>query len=556
MSVILSHYPDNVTLPLPVENGVEFGFLPLGIPEPFGNKPRLFFAFDDNTFAPDGTEFTLLGFKFTVDSSTFYTHNTFNATINTGFAKAFAFHEMLKASFYFRECEVYMYSDGAFIVRVTCPDIGVYDGLGAWGVNFDNFDTPPFVVVEPGTDSGFPAGYRVIYQLLQETEEDVFKPVFEVQKAQPPVKAGTDIVLPTVVDFSHHLSKLVKTTIPEIDQNDFYDNTISKRFRVGYGAVKDGEGCNVEFARWTTSSPYTCFDAGFQNDDFVKIDRHVYQASNGYKIEFLTTMPQKHCLCRSNYLWLWCHVRNVRGTVGSEHDYKAKFTFFRGGTILSVATKNVGERGKSGFLVIGAGPANGLVEFPEDATMYCVELLQGDTVTEEERLRPQFARQTTPSASFATEPHYFKLSSGDCCDFDIYFQNHKGGYDLMTGLNRVALDIETSVNEICRDLPAGGSVRTEDFGMLTNGKFQVGGETFEKIVLETRDYQKTPAHLQMMRSFKASESRYVIRTNPDGTKYRRRILIESGTARIIERNAKIKVSFTAFWGDDFIHQST
>lgn len=550
MSVVISQYPENINLPLPVENPIQFSFLPTGVPEPFGNRPRVYVGFDDNTTAPDGTVFNLLGYDFTVDYSTVFSHNSFNVSIVSGFAKAWAFRQMILQSFYFREMDVELYADaGVHIVRITYPDIGVYDSTGVWSFNFEDFDPLPFLIVEPGSDSVFPSGLNIIYQLFHEQEEDKFVPSMEVQKVPPSLQVGTDIVLSTPVDFSNILSRFVFTTIPELSDNDFYDENMSRRFKIGYGSVYDSEDCGVNFGRWVFSPPYEVFNAGFQSIDFVGVDRHIYQKTNGYKIEFLTTMPQNHCICRDNYLWMWCYVNNQRTVVGSEYGYTAKFTFFENKVEIGTESKDVGEIGRNGFLVVGVGVKNALVTFPSNADAFCVELIKGRTSNEQQQ------RTTTPSADFATEPHYFKLGDGECCEWDIYFQSYKGGYDLLTGLDRAALDFETESTEICRDLPTGGSALASDFRLMETGKLQVGNKSFEKITLETRSYQKTDQHLEMFRSFKASESRYVIRTNKDGQTYRRKILIEAGSIRILERNQRIKVQFVAFWPDEFVNVS-
>ena len=558
MSVFIQSYPNNYQYPIPVENGVRFSFLSDDYPTFFGENPTAYISFTDDVLAPEGTVFHLLGQEFTI-SNTIFTHNSFNVNVLNAFYKAYAFREMLKSNFFFRNFNITMYSQsGATVVTIESPEIGQYSGEGEWSFDFTNFTTEPTKIVSPGNQSGFKENYKIVYDLYLKID-DVYQTIFSIpQSGSLAVQKGTDLPIAIAVDFGVELSKHVWTTIPQLNDNNFYDENIGKDFIVGYGELWDAENCGVETGQWKKSTSFSVYNGALSPDDFLGNRRYFYSSQNKFEVNFLSLMPNKYCVCYEDKFWLWAHVVGSRLVVGQSFEFRATFRFYNNNSLIDTQVVPVGETGREGYLVIGAGIANGLFEPPDDFNCYSVQIhaitVEGNGELYERPVQNSLVR--TVANDFRTEEKFFSVSRTCCTDAPIYFLSPAGGYDIMTGIQIVSMEIETEMEEICRNIPTGGTSKSNEFELLESGKFLVGGKTYEKMTYETPLYQKTEEQMEYFKSFKSSERRFIVRKNKDGVEYRKSIIVEPGTCQIWEKDAKIKITFVAYFSLERKNQSS
>lgn len=540
--VTISKFPtDNPSEPLPVENCIEFGFLPDDYIVNAGDTSRFVFFFNSGDIQNNGDYWIINGDNYIVSSSANpSTGNFYDGTSSNIELNAVNFAEMLKlnAKFINYNIQILSTGNGSFGVYVESKTVGFQSN---WFIDNTNLTVQQNNGSASGANMELRQDYKIIYQLFC---ADTNLPICEMQAITPSVQIGNGVHLPAYVDFQHELSNAVKTSIPCLtEQFAVKDPFFTKRFYIKYGSRFIVKDCTPIFSDLKTSPTYKVFNTALQINDAIGITPY-YFASVDPPQTYLNSSPLSVCVSSDTYLWSLLDVSIFEffaddELTGIEFDL---VTLFRDNGA-PVGTFNVDlQINEDGAYNIPVGPNNLLSGIVPPANGYDSYEYQ------------VFCTLQTTGFDFTFE--YTQLRKvkicGDCSgEYQVMFLSSKGGYDTLPCLKKVEHSADTQYSEICTDAPCNGEFKEQ--GLF--GRKATNSTTFEKITLETELKPNQKSYRDFLLDFKASENKILIDKDNSGEDFQRRVLVEAGSVKLFEYQKKIKITFTLVYSTEYNHQS-
>lgn len=535
MSAITITSPPN-TYPHPVENEICFGFLADKYLLDAGRVNYAEFQFFDSQPNVNGEEINIMGIVFTVSDTSASSASTWNGTTVSGETNRDNFADMLRKSYYFSDYLIETNNDGgSFNIEVRSK--GNFDQEGWDDIDDTGLSNPIVGSVINGQSPSYVNGYRIMYR-AEYYDGSQWCAVCDTWNVAP-VPIDVDYSpLRLDVPIQGVLSRLVKTTLPVLTQAaTALDATITKQIRVRAGSQKSGATTAVDYNEFTTTDEIEIINAALQVDGDSDMSAFIY--SVGSSAKFLSSRPQVSKVCSGDYVWLWYYcnalaVHEANGDDTSGMAIEINMTFKSGNTTLGVGNSDISL--VDGVLIIPVGPANSLHDYSLYPTADKVII----NLTAEE--------PTTRETFQLSLPYTFHIVKECCNDAQLFFLSPFGGYDTLSFVKTTAIEISSEMTEICTDDPCGGD-------LLSYGKSQTNGKSFERVVLETTDYQKNPSIRRFLRDFKISESRFILTKDEDGNDMLRRFLVESGSLRVWQDGEKLRISLAGYYANEFKQQS-
>lgn len=534
----------NNAYPLPVENAICYGISEQKYLQDEGRANLATFVFPSSQPNADGDEIVIMGYTFTVDSTSGSTSTTWNGGSNSGIINAGFFRDMLNKSFQFVDFivelntdeanpRVLLYSKGNFNVQNwdEIDDSGLTNGIVGAVVN--------------GQAPQYVNAFRILYR-MEFFDGTNWCPVCNNWNAAP-VPVGADYSPLTLdVDVHGQLSNLVKTRTPKLSQTAVeLDQTITKLVRLRASSRQLNNEGALAYGDVLTTDEATIVNAALQVDGPSDFSGYTYQygaGNNDVSGKFWTSRPQVSVANKNENIWLWAYanlqsVYEAEGETVSAVVYTLETKFYNENGLLGSSETTVANN--DGVLIIPAGPANGIHPLTTQplATRYEITLMGVATI----------GSGDTRDLN-VTETMVIHINSASCEEVQLFFLSPRGGYDTLTFNRTNALEITTQMQEICIDEPCGGDI-------IDTGKSQFGGVSAERLVLETTGYQKNTALRRYLRDFKISESRFILAQDEDGQNILRRFLVEPGTLRVWQDGEKLRLSVAGTYGNELKQQS-
>lgn len=455
----------------------------------------------------DGTQFTIWGHTFEVDSTLGNSTATAFKIQASGNITGAAFRQMLNANIFFAQNAVI--DDDGFALRNT---VVTWNACGEQG-NFSgaNMDLAALtgagatVTVTNGTTPVQTDGYSMQTRLFKvDGVTNVASPVTEFEGLRPLV--GCSDISETCVNYIKDAARLLFTPMPDLSTTSEIDpadgDTLCSRFLIQYGWNYKDANCQPLSGNFYPSDEVFVVNAAFDHQDaegimpYWALHPDFDAGARSLKQWFLTNQPKVHRLSEDSFAWLW-FLNAFSGTVqGSgpftpDHfDLEFEITH-TGGTVghtveyPQIAWYQVWNFNITPALVASFVPVSvaNLVSFTVQVKAYDA----GET-------------------DFAIVSETLTFGVDHDCDesTDIYFVTPQGGIGTIQ-CEITESEIIQEGTEICLDTPCATS-RTES--SKYSGRRLGNLRSYDRVTLKSR-HQYGEDWREYFRSFKASPDRYL-----------------------------------------------
>lgn len=471
------------------------------------------------TVPADGTQFTIWGHTFEVDSS--LTNSTAAAmkVSATGTITGAAFRQMLNANIFFADNTVVEVHPTLFNLRNTLVTWNACGEQGNFtGANMDVqalIDTGATVTVTNGVTAVQVDGYTMQTRLFKvDGATSTAIAVTEFEGLKP--LAGCDDVAETCVNYMKDAARLLYTPMPDLTTTSEIDpdtDTLCARFLLQYGWNYKDANCQPVSGNFYPSDEVFVINAAFDTENKYGIQPYwslhpdfppPFQTLQ----KFLTNQPLHNKLAEHSFAWLWLlnSFTETNGLIGSGTGNPFTLDHFQ----MNVGIYEVGSavQTDTAFITYAAcdwwqvmnfnvspqriADESDLATAVEDIGKYSIQIVAFDAGETE------FA--------FVSEELVFGVEH-DCEDNirDAYFLTPQGGIGTLV-CELMETEIVQEGTEICLDTPC-TTDRLE--AAKYSGRQLANIRNFERVTIKSRQ-NYGDEWVRYFRSFKASPDRYLM----------------------------------------------
>jgi hypothetical protein len=261
---------------------------------------------------------------------------------------------------------------------------------------------------------------------------------------------------------------------------------------------------------------------------FGDMDAHVVLALNDTVVPLHSYNPSVRVICNDTYMWMWLLSDYDTGIAGYNPNVTAIINYFdtSGGSTGNDAISQSVSTTTKFAVVMPVGTAN--LNIPANTAYYIITFRAN-------------------SGALLSGPYRFNISSGCCCDEELYFLDKPGGYTTIC-VENVSTDVTSTGLTVC--------FKTEcDFkGLYTGGYRALGTRTSRDVTSVIKRVFKTHPALKMYEALLTSESVYR-RFNRGANVYWQRITINPESWRLVDNNGLVGIQFTWRTNHDVTKQS-
>ena len=506
----------------------------------------------------NGTQFTIWGHTFEVDSS--LGNSTANAMRiqSNGNTQGSLFRQMLNANIFFAQNAV-VANDG-FVLRNT---VVTWNGCGEQG-NFSgaNMDLAALVTagatvtVTNGTTAVQVDGYTMQTRLFRVGSDGASYAVSEFEGLRP--LASCDAVSETCINYMKDAARLLLTPMPDLAIDSEIDpatDTLCSRFFIQYGWNYKDENCQPLSGNFYPSDEVFVVNAAFDTRNKYGITPY-WQRHPDFPIpqqllqKFLTNQPTYHRLAEHSYAWLWFLnpfgganylTGNGTGNPFTLDHFQLLITVYEVGNVVPVEILTITYDPCQWYQVMNfnVSPAR----IADEATATTVAQLGKYTV------QVKAMNDTETEFAFVSEEVVYGVDH-DCGDNirDAYFLMPQGGIGTMV-CEITESDIVQEGTEICLDTPC----TTDRLEAAKYGGRQLANvRNFDVVTIRARENYGEQWR-EYFRAFKAAPDRYLMvkeeAPNSQTTYLAKKFNPETGGVKIFQNAEYIELIATGTLSD-------
>lgn len=528
MALTISSEPTAPPVPIPVSDCLQWCLEPgetdvLSTP---GTMAQLVVDFPAvPTIPADGTEFTIWGHLFTVDSSSNYTSTSFKITA-LGSVSAGNFRAMLRSNFFFVNNTTIEIGGDNTIAEITWLECGEQDNFT--GVNMDLaalVTAGATATPTNGTTAVYVPGYMAQVRLLKaDNLTNVYSPITKFEGLTP--LAACDTVDAFCIDYMADAKRTLFTPMPDLTLTSEIDpdlTTMLGQFKIQFGSTYRDDNCQPQSSEFSESDIVYVMDTVFELQENLMMRRYIYDhpdnigpgdSQPALSPQFLTNKPQRLALGYNSFAWLWL-AAGYQSLLPITNIVVRFNVFYLNGTSANVDV-NYDPLLAYNVHCFNVSPG---------------KLLSLFSLTDLTTVSHYFVRATADSGAVVGWDTYFVIEHA-CEDMvDVYFKTPPGG--IGTILCEVQdRDVVQEGTEICLNTPC-STTRTES--AKYSGRMLNQLRSYEKVTLKARR-NFSESEVEYFRSLKASPERWiqVEETGVTGTYIAKRLMIDTGGVKIMQ----------------------
>ena len=464
----------------------------------------------------DGTQFTIWGHTFEVDSSLGNSTATAFKITSSGNITGAAFRQMLNANIFFAQNTVV--DDDGLVLRNTvvtwneCGEQGNFSGA--------NMDLAALVAagatvtVTNGTTAVPVNGYTMQVRLLKTGGDGVTVPVTEFEGLNPLLNC--DEVNETCINYIKDAARLLYTPMPDLSTTSEVDpetDTLCSRFLLQYGwNYKDAE-CQPVSGNFYPSAEVLVVNAAFDTRNKYGIapywKRHPdFPIPGQVRQKFLTNQPTFHRLAEHSFAWLW-FLNPFTGTNYLIGDGTGvPFTLAKFQLVIDIYEIGSTIATDGALILYDACNWYQVMNFNVSPQRVADESAGGILVSEIGKYGVSLKALNDDESQYAFvgEEIVFGVQH-DCADNirDVYFLMPQGGMGTLL-CEITESEIIQEGTEICLDTACNIS-RTE--AAKYGGRQLANLRSFDRVTIRSREFYGEQWR-EYFRSFKASPDRYIM----------------------------------------------
>lgn len=466
----------------------------------------------------NGTEFTIWGHTFSVNSALANSTATAMKIQSSGNITGAAFRQMLNANIFFAQNAVI--DDDGLALRntvVTWNACGEQDNFS--GANMDLAaltGAGATVTVTNGTTPVQTDGYSMQTRLFKvDGVTNVASPITEFEGLRPLV--GCNDISETCVNYIKDAARLLFTPMPDLSTTSEIDpedgDTLCSRFLIQYGWNYKDANCQPLSGNFYPSDEVFVVNAAFDTRNKYGIEpywsRHPdFPIPGQVRQKFLTNQPTFHKLAEHSYAWLW-FLNSFTGTnYLTGNGTGTPFTLDNFEVVVEIWEVGATVSSDSASLVYAACEWYQVMNFNVSPQRIADESAGGILVSEIGKYSITIKARNSGNTEFAFvgEEIVFGVEH-DCGDNirDVYFLTPQGGIGTLL-CEITESEIVQEGTEICLDTPCATSrLEAAKYG----GRQLSNLRSYDRVTIKSRE-QYGEQWREYFRSFKASPDRYIM----------------------------------------------
>lgn len=514
----------------------------------------------------DGTQFTVWGHTFEVDSTIGSHTSTKFKIVSSGNTTGSNFRRMLKANVFFAQNATVVTNPDFFTARSTkitwngCGQQENFTGaaMDILTVLAATLDGGAPNTVTNGTEPVYVPGYMLQFRLLKyDTASGAHVPVGKFRGIEP--RFDCDAISEECVNLMRDAARLVNTPMPDLaidSEIDPDDDTVTGRYVLNYGwTFRDAE-CQPQSGDFAETGDVVVVNAAFAVEDKTGIDKFWERPIPGDGIlrqRFLTNQPTFSTLGENSFAWLWllnsfteplALTGNGTGTPFTLDHFKLVVEIYENGSVIVDDSFTVDYPAALWYQVLNFNVSPGrVVDLGTTALadigkygIYVNAYNSGET---------EFMRLTE-------ELVFGVLHECDTLT-DMYFLSPPGGIVTIVG-EVLERDLEQSGAEICLDTDC---AETRQDLAKYGGRMLTNIRSFEKVTWRARKNYNAQ-EVECFRSFKASPERWIQVREMDGARQTttagisyiaKRLIVDTGGVKIFQTGDYVDLVVTGYMSD-------
>lgn len=525
--------------PVPLSDCLEFCLKPetADVFTTPGAKAKVEFVFPAVCSVPaNGTEFTIWGHDFTIDSSTPYSSESFKVE-GLGLLTLINFTNMIYANIFFQRATVMALALVGSEFHLTlswreCREQSNFAG--------SNMDLAVFTSIggsatpTNGVSPVYVSAYRLLARPIRWKDATL-----EFAPLGPFSGVEVEKLCDTVGDTCFHLNEPIAddlfTMLPELTNSSFISAIDNGRSMMRYYSIEFGStyrtDCVPKSGTITRSNRVLVLNSAFDLSDPYQIRRYWNGHPDGfppdqYVPDFLTTQPKTLSLCRDSFKWLWL-LNHWQDDDFGQYTIRARWVAYKhDNTIYDIYDETVNNpltMGSASYQAIcfNASPSHlfDVLGAPEsEIGSYLIQCIGTNPLDFED--------------VYFNASEYLKFNVDHCCDdhTDLYFLSPTGGIDTVVVRIDSIETLQSGGEEIQVQIGCDAS-RTD---RATNGG---------RRLVNVRAYQKVKMSLKIpyndewarwMKHLRQSPQRWIRLKDEGGNWMAKKIVFENGSIKAKE----------------------
>ncbi|MCB0542105.1 MAG: hypothetical protein KDC70_01220 [Saprospiraceae bacterium] len=500
-------------IPVPISDCLQWCLTPdfFDVFDNAGSKAQMIITFPATigSIPADGTEFSIWGQVFEVDSTITDATSTKVKLVSSGNLSGDNLRKMLEANGFFGVTTVTENTSpsGGRSTKITwnnCGEQGNFSAPGTDITNLEAFGTT--LSATNGAPAEYKPGYQVHIRLFKAAAQSDrnFSPISLRKGYVPATTCST--VGQICVDFMTDAARTLYCPMPDLSLSSEISpdlQTLSGIFLIEYGWTYRDANCQPVSGDYLKSDPVYVVNTVFDYEEKYGMRRFFRDHPDGAPptpgntAMFLSSKPQYSYLAPGSYAWLWL-LHGFDDTIGGGTLDVIKLVF-------NVFYKN----GTTDQIKVDYTPAVWYQVYNFNVSPGRVFSLF--SITDPSTVSKYFVRaeawQNSPLSLLDTvgaETYFVLDHSCDADLIDCYFRSSAGGIDTLL-VTRMESTVEHTGTEICLSVPCGTS-RTE--AAKYGGRFQSGVRVYQKITISAKA-NYTDEQVRHFMDFKRSTERWI-----------------------------------------------
>lgn len=579
MAVSIVEQP-STTQPTPVSDCLiwQFEHDDADFVESGGSIPYIEILWPGSPTAPaNGTQFTIWGYVFEIQSGTAYTSTTFRVVTGNMEQTRANFKAMIESNYFFRQATTVSNAPTSTTV-ITWGECREQERFAGTNMDVAELETMGCTVtVSNGVSPVYVEGYKLLTRLMLDDGTGTLKNMTEFEITEVDNQCG--IPFDSVRDFMPDVRQLIYFPAFAngfLQLNDSSQSTQGMYLKVGveYGFVYR-ENCQPKSGTFAVSNIVSVLNAAFPLEFGHKMREFFPGATGGLPgslthYRFLTSQPKTHEISINSYAWLWFFTNRTAG-IDSDDIWQSEIVY----TLTDGTTGTYTGTALDSHSGLFGENAGGYVTL--NWNLQCINVSPEFVINKTAATSANLAKYTVKIMSVIdggtptqlTEELTYEISGrngvmGNACFVSGGANGTTGGatdlYFVMpeSGLGTLLVSIdEKEINqdavEILLDVPC-EATRLEAASM--RGKSFTGVRSYDRLTFRVvRNY--TDADVAFFANFKRSPQRWVQVPSDDGyTGYiAKKLLIEPGGIKIYKSGEKIELIAIGYLQDTPIQSS-
>lgn len=501
------------------------------------------------TVPANGTEFTIWGHVFEVQSGSAFTANTFRVVSGNLAQTMQNFEDMLNANLFFLRAVAINHSgvDGndMVIVWLQCRE---EENFSAAQMEFADLESGTGMSTPVAFSNGVSPvpvpGYQVVVALLR---YNALNSLYEEITVDEGFNVNKDCsgAVPLPIDFMGDVRELLYTNLPDLNDTSFdvpnFDS-MYQWYSLRYGWVYRDDNCQPVSGTFKKSAFAKVWNGAFDVQDAYGARAYFPGATGGLPpgqtyVKFLTSQPTVNYFDLDSKGWLWFFL-NPAVTAFDEIKVLLGVKQPAGPVSYIDITLPIGVGGPDSVRCINVSPgwviANTGID-PEDLVYYTIQIL------------------AYVGASFTriTEELTYYIERSCEAPTDIYFLTPPGGHGTLL-VDTTDREVAQEGTEILLDTPC---ISTREERSKYRGRTLTALRAYETLTVRAK-FDWSEEWVNYFRDLKASPHRWIRVPGNDGGWVARKFIISTGGIKVFTRGEHVELVATGILQDIPVQSTT